>query len=274
MRRGAGVFREPHAVSFHRSADVVKFGGTEMKRIRLVVVAVLAVALLAGLFQMGFASGRDGRVLTRVKFIHYRKAPVKPPWAGGGKPEGKEEGYYTYLSKGARWRVLEDFLVNPSNSEALSSAFVADACGQAMDEWEAYGGAIFGQLYVDAGASFNDGALDGDNTLSFGPYPDPNVIAVTSVWGYFQGPPPSREIIEADVLFNEDFEWGDADADPTLMDLVNIAVHEVGHCAGMGDLYESAAADETMYGYSDEGDTIKRDLYLGDTAGIKKLYGQ
>ncbi|MHC4712488.1 MAG: matrixin family metalloprotease [Planctomycetota bacterium] len=230
-----------------------------MKRTRLVVVVVLAAALLAGLFQMGFAARKDGRVLTKVTFIHYRRGHAKPPWAGGGggKPGGKEEGYYTYLSKGARWRVIEDFLVNPSNSEGLSNAFVADACGLAMDEWEAYGGTIFGQLYVDAGASFNDGALDGENTLSFGTWPDPNVIAVANVWGYFQGPPRSREIIEADVLFNEDFEWGDADGDPTLMDLLNIAVHEVGHAAGMGDLYETMANLETMYGYSTEGETIK-----------------
>ncbi len=243
-----------------------------MKKTRLVIAAALAVALLAGLLEIGFAAGRDGRVLTKVTFFHYRKGHVKPPWVGGGKPSPKEDGYYTYISKGARWRTLEDFLVNPSNSEGLSSAFVTGACAQAMDEWETYGGAIFGQLYVDWGASYNDGAYDGVNTLSFGSYPNANVIAITSVWGYFSGPPSGREIIEADVLFNEAFDWGDADGDPTLMDLVNIAVHEIGHAAGMGDLYESVASLETMYGYSGEGETIKRDLYTGDIAGITKLY--
>jgi len=56
------------------------------------------------------------------------------------------------------------------------------------------------------------------------------------------------------------------------MDTQNIATHELGHAAGMGDLYETTAALETMYGYSTEGETSKRDLYFGDIAGIQNLY--
>jgi hypothetical protein len=56
------------------------------------------------------------------------------------------------------------------------------------------------------------------------------------------------------------------------MDVQNIVTHELGHCAGMDDLYESNAVEETMYGYSEEGETKKRDLYLGDITGIIGLY--
>ena len=56
------------------------------------------------------------------------------------------------------------------------------------------------------------------------------------------------------------------------MDLLNITVHEIGHCAGMGDLYDSGAYLESEYGYSAYGETIKRDLYTGDKTSIKKLY--
>jgi hypothetical protein len=149
---------------------------------------------------------------------------------------------------------------------------------QGMAEWETVSStgslAIFGTLTVDNQASYNDGALDGDNTLSFGTYPDSSVIAITTVWGYFGGPPSSREIIEADILFNDGyFAFGDADVEGAqVMDLLNIAVHEIGHSAGMGDLYESGASLESMYGFSEYGETIKRDLYTGDKTGITKLY--
>ena len=56
------------------------------------------------------------------------------------------------------------------------------------------------------------------------------------------------------------------------MDLQNILTHELGHCAGMGDLYQTDAIEETMFGYSDEGETYKRDLYKGDIAGVTNLY--
>jgi len=44
--------------------------------------------------------------------------------------------------------------------------------------------------------------------------------------------------------------------------------------AGLDDLYELDASEETMYGYSTYGETKKRTLYIGDKEGIKKLYGE
>jgi len=98
------------------------------------------------------------------------------------------------------------------------------------------------------------------------------VIGVTTVWGYFGGPPPRREIVEAHILFNDDFEWGDGSLNSALMDVQNIGTHELGHWVGMGDLYQLGASEETMYGYSEEGETKKRDIYKGDTKGVTKLY--
>jgi hypothetical protein len=40
----------------------------------------------------------------------------------------------------------------------------------------------------------------------------------------------------------------------------------------VGDVYQQAAVEETMYGYSAEEETKKRDLYLGDRVGIAELY--
>lgn len=70
-----------------------------------------------------------------------------------------------------------------------------------------------------------------------------------------------------------DYEWGNADIDGiSVMDLQNIATHELGHAAGLGDLYKPPATEETLYGYANYGETKKRGLYYGDIAGIKKLY--
>jgi len=107
------------------------------------------------------------------------------------------------------------------------------------------------------------------------------VIAVCIVWGYFTGPPSTRRIVEFDIMFDTDFNWGCAGdtnetglGDTSFMDLQNIATHELGHGVGLGDLYITEASDETMYGYSTEGETKKRTLYIGDIAGIQELYGE
>lgn len=46
----------------------------------------------------------------------------------------------------------------------------------------------------------------------------------------------------------------------------DIVTHELGHGIGLADIYDCEL--ETMYGYSTEGDIIKRDLYDGGIAGL------
>jgi hypothetical protein len=212
----------------------------------------------------------DRGPLTKITFIHYKKGYAKPPWAGGGKkPQSK---CYDFLARGAKWKTQETYLVNPANADGLSDDFVKTAVDAGVGEWETYGGDIFGGGTLDNNASYNDGNYDEINTTSFGSYPDDGVIAVATVWGYFSGPPQTRELVEWDILFNEHFIWGNGAANSALMDLQNIATHELGHGAGMDDLYETSCNLETMYGYSIEGETMKRNLHTGDIAGIEKLY--
>jgi hypothetical protein len=74
------------------------------------------------------------------------------------------------------------------------------------------------------------------------------------------------------MVFDEaDFDWA-MDGSSLAMDFENIAIHELGHSLGMGDLYESSCAEETMYGYASNGETKKRDLEAGDITGIQELY--
>jgi hypothetical protein len=57
-----------------------------------------------------------------------------------------------------------------------------------------------------------------------------------------------------------------------MMDIQNIAIHEFGHGLGMGDVYQDACADVTMFGYSDYCETDKRTLEAPDKKGIQELY--
>jgi len=217
----------------------------------------------------------DKGPLTKVLFIHHKKGHAKPPWAGnGGNDKDKTSACYQFLAKGAKWKSTEPYEVNPTNFDNLDEDFVMDAIASGVNEWETYGGDIFDDGIVNYDAQYDSSRVDGMNTVSFGKYPKENVIAVTAVWGYFSGPPRTREIVEWDMLFNESssWQWGDATINPGLMDLQNIATHELGHSAGMGDLYESSCMEETMYGYSNTNDIIKRDLNNGDIFGIQKLY--
>lgn len=212
----------------------------------------------------------DKGPLTKITFIHYKKNPAKP--AGGGNKGGSI--CYAFLANGAKWKTTENYLINPTNSK-LDNSFVQSAIDQGVAEWEKYGGGnIFGTSTVDSSAVYDDSKTDGKNVAAFGAYPDPGVIAVTNVWGYFYGPPKTRELVEWDMLFNTGggWDWGDATSNSALMDLQNIATHELGHSAGMNDLYTTSCNLETMYGYSTEGELIKRDLNSGDIAGIKALY--
>jgi hypothetical protein len=210
--------------------------------------------------------------LEKVVFIHYKKGFAKPPWAGGG---AKETKCYDFLGKWVKWKSLPvEYVIDPNIPNDSSEEFVINAISAGAEEWDSHTEAeLFGSYTIDYGASWDNDAPDGRNELLFGNYPEEGVIAVTVIWGYFSGPPSSREIIEFDVLFDTDFTWGNAETNPEVMDLQNIATHELGHGVGLDDLYDSVCVEETMYGYSDYGEIKKRDLNAGDIAGIQKLYG-
>lgn len=79
---------------------------------------------------------------------------------------------------------------------------------------------------------------------------------------------PRPKIAAADCYYNGLMQWSTDGS--TGYDLQTISLHELGHFVGLDDLYYSSASDEVMYGYYKG---IDRDPYVGDKAGIKKLYG-
>ncbi len=243
-----------------------------------IIFLILTLAIISGSSKAGFALAQgnksqpkgleDKSILSKITFVHYKKGYAKPNKPG--KPP--QDNCYGFLARGAKWKTTEDYLINPSGS-SLTDDFVSNTITAGANEWEIYGGeAIFGNANLDSNAVYDPDQMDGKNVAAFGNYPEANVIAVTTIWGYFSGPPKSRELIEWDMLFDIDYQWGDALLDPSFMDLQNIATHELGHSAGLDDLYETACSSETMYGYSQEGETSKRDLNSGDIKGIQELY--
>lgn len=223
-------------------------------------------------------------VLERFIHIHYKKGFGKPgtecgngvceagentrkcPADCGGASEEPAVKCYDLLSKGAKLKATKTLHIHPDLD--------ASAIDNAAMEWDYYTGAsLFDGYITDESANWDSNSPDGRDEFSFGNYPEDGVIAVTVTWGYFSGPPRSREIVEFDILFDLDFSWGDALIDPYLMDIENIAVHEIGHGIGLADMYDGACSEVTMYGYSTEGETKKRDLESSDITGLQELYG-
>jgi len=131
----------------------------------------------------------------------------------------------TYSIPIGKWKTTAIICIDPDNPKGLSKDFIINVIKISAEEWDegeysGWGGIekinLFDGYYVIYDATFDTDSPDGRNEILFGDYPQEGVIAVTVVWGYFSGPPKEREIIEFDTMFDTDYIWGDATADPTV----------------------------------------------------------
>lgn len=212
----------------------------------------------------------SGNLVEGQAIIHQKNNPAKP----GNKPGGSTV-CYGYLAKGAKWKALEPWIVNPANARGLDPAVVFNLLTGGIVKWEAAAGVnVLGDGSATADALLADiVSPDNQNEVYFADITDSNAIAVTIVWGIFGGPPAGRQLVEWDQVYDDvTFDWS---AEPAgvagKMDFDNIATHELGHSVGMADLYNTCV-DETMYGYSAAAETKKRDLNTGDITGVNALY--
>lgn len=239
-----------------------------------------AVQVAPGTFDLGLAADVDGRPVQGLMFVHPRRGFAHRPGhnpgggSGGGGGNGGGSECYAFLANGAKWRTVEPYGLDPNNSSGVSTADIRYWTGVGLITWETPVGEIFGErddsMVVD-GADTQ--TTDGKNEILFALMSDPNVVAATIVW-YTIGPPFTREIVEWDMVLNDDttaFRWGDAAADPSVMDYLNVFTHEAGHAAGL-DHPSDACTEETMYRFTEVSETKKRTLNAGDEAGITALY--
>src|SRR3989338_3059019 len=236
-----------------------------------------AIKISDDIYSLGTSHDKDGRIVEGFMFIH-KKGEAKPPKGGDAKPGSST--CYALLSKGAKWKRTENYLLNPINNDGMNESLVATTFQNSMETWDTetlYD--VFGVRDFGVVDGIDSVSPDGKNEILFGSHSDPNTIAVTTVWGIYGGPIGGREIVEFDMLFNDAYQFGDAgptneisNSNLSLMDVQNIATHELGHALGLGHPSNSCTAD-TMYAYASFGETKKRTLNTGDKTGLKSLYG-
>jgi hypothetical protein len=241
-----------------------------------------------------------GRLVEGYAIIHREKGFGKP---AGCNDDGKCQGWedancgdcntseppvtdstcYGFLTKGAKWKEVENYMIDyDSIPTSLLKSFVSENIALNIAKWEDAADGTTNGIIIDILGDEVSGAVNGADTFApdnknevlFGYIDDPGVIAVTIVWGIFSGPPPLRELVEWDQVYNDtDFSWSVCtDQNCTDMDFESISTHELGHTFGLDDLYTDSCSEETMYGYASEGEIAKRTLELGDITGIYQLY--
>lgn len=210
---------------------------------------------------------KSGKFLDGYAIVHYAKNAVKP-----SKPvKPTDTVCYGFLAKGAKWKSIENWIVDSLHTGGLSANFILSDMADDIGKWESAAGANI----LGAGSTEEMNSLPGiynyKNEVSFARIDDSGTIAVTYIWGIFSGLTSRRYLAEWDQIYNDYYAWSDS-GEANKMDFENIATHELGHSVGMGDLYTSICATQTMFGYADFGETNKQTLEAGDIAGIKSLY--
>ena len=235
-----------------------------------VVIPSHAVEIAPNVFGLGSAQDIDGRMVEGFLFVNNKREDVKPTWAGGAKV--RDDSCYKFMVKGAQWKVAEEYITGAGIDTALTAT--------SLETWDSeVSSNIFGERNVDGVVDGADElSPDGKNEVEFADLGPSNTIAYTIVWGTFTGSPASRELVEWDMVFNADYNFGDAGdtdennlGDTSMMDYQNIAIHELGHALGLGHPGDTCT-EETMFRFASYGETKKRTLGTGDIVGVNALY--
>lgn len=197
--------------------------------------------------------------IEKVTFVHYAKTGdhSKPTW-------DDTEDSFRLIAGGVKWSATISYEVNSTGS-GLASEVVRSTLETSSETWDSQTSfELFDPPSVTTETSIG---YDTKNRIVWGAL-DPRIIAITYLWYV----PPTKQIVEFDMVFNTSYTWSTAGASGA-MDLQNIATHEFGH-NGLNDLRPPKDWALTMYAYSSLGETYKRTLGYGDILGIKELYGE
>jgi hypothetical protein len=184
----------------------------------------------------------------------------------------------SYKLMGRKWTQADPQIVMSLKDDAVLAATgmtkinVLNAITSDTNVWDA---ATNQNLFSDSGAQLTttlNWKYDHVNNMAFTPYAaGSSAIAATGVWYKTQGIPTGQmyPIVESDMTFNSNDKWSTT-GEAGKLNFQSVALHELGHTIGLGDLYNSADARQVMYGYYSG---VKLTLGNGDATGVWKLYG-
>jgi hypothetical protein len=189
---------------------------------------------------------------------------------------------YGFLATGAKWKVVEPWVLNAANNDGLTSSFLLANETLNISKWEDAADGVVGDglsinilgngTLTTSPLTLSNSRPDGVNAVFVGGGLSSGTIAITVIWGVFSGATSRRQLTEWDQEFNDtNFTWtmtGEAGK----MDFENISTHELGHACGLNDQYSSSCSAVSMYGYGANGETKKRTLEAPDITGISTLY--
>jgi len=212
-----------------------------------VAIPVHAIKVAPGIFYLGTAMDNGRVVEGYAVFVkpetecgngicepgeNVRKCPED---CTNGEEEPDTSSCYTFLARGAKWKSIEPYIVDPTNTKGLDVGFVASNLAIDIDKWETAAGVdILGGEVTGIVDGADLESPDNKNEVYFADIDEDGVIAMAIIWGIFGGPPPFRELVEWDHIYDDvDFDWSDS-GEANKMDFENIATHELGHSVGLG----------------------------------------
>jgi hypothetical protein len=190
---------------------------------------------------------------------------------------GRAEAYTLF---GYRWNIkdpqLKWVLKNDANmaAEGITTSAVQSAISNAANSWD---DATNQNLFADSGlVTLNPNVVaekyNKINTVSWSPFGNAYCLAYARTYYNFKKVDGYNTALDSDLVFNTDYKWR-TDRSTIGVDVQSVALHEMGHTLGLGDLYTKPEfkydTRQVMHYYTVE----KRTLGNGDKTGIWKLYG-
>lgn len=202
--------------------------------------------------------------LVKEEYIHY----IDSVQISDRPAQSPKDRCYRLVDK--RWFSLPiQFTLDFSSINKTDLSLIEKSVSKAAEIWNsASSRKLFNDVLI-IGNNLSYGKNDGINSISFGKLKNKKEIAKTTFW-YSR---KTKEIIDADIKFNAYYFWGDAKNNSQVMDVQDIAAHELGHVLGLKDIYLRYCQDVTMFGYSNIGEIKKQTLESSDITAIKRLYG-